>query len=171
MESPLADPTAWLDQRHYSDLDPRAEKALRFAGLSWHEDAQAERWLAEAESIAPTHLAVVVANYRYRLYKHRFEEARIQAERCLCLSAAELGLAQDYRMVTEVDARFTDFDPRVRFWLFALQAYGYVLLRCGRREDGMQALGKVLELDRGDQTKTRVLVDVILRGARDAESG
>jgi hypothetical protein len=58
----------------------------------------------------------------------------------------------------------------VRFWLFALQAYGYVLLRCGRRAEGMFALGKVVELDRTDQTKTRVLVDVIVRTGRDDES-
>jgi hypothetical protein len=34
----------------------------------------------------------------------------------------------------------------------------------------MLALGKVVELDRTDQTKTRVLVDVIGRAARDHES-
>jgi hypothetical protein len=46
-----------------------------------------------------------------------------------------------------------------------------VLLRCGRRADGLSALGKVLELDRCDQTKTRVLVDVIARHGRDDEGG
>ncbi len=155
--------SSWLDQRHYADLDSQAERALRAAGLCWHDETEAERFLGEAESIAPTHIAVIVAQYRYRLYKHRFSEAEQYAARCLSLAASELGLPADYRVVTGAHADFAASEPRVRFWLFALQAYGYVLLRCGRRADGLRALDKVVELDRHDQTKTRILVDVIAR--------
>jgi hypothetical protein len=162
--------SSWLEQRHYPDLDPRAERALRAAGLSWHDEGNAEKELALAESIAPMHRAVLVAQYRYRLYKHRFVDAEVYAAKCLSLSSEELGLPRDYRLVTGEQAKFASPDPSVRFWLFALQAYGYVLLRCGRHADGMVALGKVVELDRTDQTKTRVLVDVIVRAARDDES-
>jgi hypothetical protein len=170
MPAAAADPRLlWLDQRHYADLDPRAERALRTAGLCWHDEVAAARWLAEAERIAPTHLAVAVANYRFQLYKHRFEEARKQAEKCLSLSASALGLPQDFRAVSRDDTRFSEPDPRVRFWLFALQAYGYVLLRCGRRDEGLCTLEKVVELDGGDQTKTRVLLDVIQREGRESE--
>jgi hypothetical protein len=160
----------WLEQRHYADLDPRAERALRAAGLSWHDEVEAERLLAEAERIAPAHIAVVVANYRYHLYKHRFQDARRYAERCLSLSSAEVGLPEDFRAVKSTDADFAASDPRVRFWLLALQAYGYVLLRCERQVDGMGALNKVVELDRNDQTKTRALVDVIVRTRHERES-
>jgi hypothetical protein len=164
------DPTAaWLEQRHYADLDPRAERALREAGLSWHDEDAARRLLAEAAHIAPTHIAVVVAHYRYHLYKHRFREARDYAERCLSLSSTELGLPEDFRAVKSSDADFVAAEPPVRFWLFALQAYGYVLLRCGRPADGMAALRKVVELDGKDQTRTRVLVDVIVRAGRHPE--
>ncbi len=162
--------SSWIEQRHYPDLDPRAERALRAAGLSWNDEGQAEQELARAESIAPMHMAVLVAQYRYRLYKHRFGEAEAYAGKCLSLSSEELGLPRDYRLVTGEHAKFDSPDPSVRFWLFALQAYGYVLLRCGRRAEGMCALGKVVELDRADQTKTRVLVDVIVRTGRDDES-
>jgi hypothetical protein len=161
--------TSWLDQRHYADLDPRAERALRAAGLCWNDDVQAKERLKEAADIAPGHIAVVVAHYRYHLYKHRFEEARAYAERCLALSSAELGLPADASLVTRDHADFGASDARVRFWLFALQAYGYVLLRCGQREAGMDALGKVVELDTDDQTKTRVLVDVIARSSTNYE--
>jgi hypothetical protein len=154
---------SWLEQRHYTDLDPRAERALRAAGLCWDSEAEAKRHLQEAADIAPEHIAVVVAHYRYHLYKHRFEEARSYAERCLALSSAELRLPADRMFVTSSHADFGAPNPQVRFWLFALQAYGYVLLRCGQREAGMTALGKVVELDKADQTKTRVLVDVIAR--------
>lgn len=162
---------SWLDQRHYADLDPRAERALRAAGLSWHDEGDAKRLLAEAEHIAPTHMAVIVAQYRYHLYKHRFQEAETYAKKCLALSSAELGIPSDFLLATTAHADFTSGEARVRFWLFALQAYGYVLLRCGRAEEGMRALRKVVELDRDDQTKTRVLVDVIAKAGRDQETG
>jgi hypothetical protein len=160
---------AWLDQRHYGDLDPRAERALRAAGLSWHDEAAAERLLAEAAAIAPMHVAVAVAQYRYHLYKHRYDAARAHAERCLSFVCAELGLPGDVRAVTSAHADFAAPEPRVRFFLFALQAYGYVLLRCGRRDEGMEMLRTVVALDRTDQTKTRVLVGVIARAGADDE--
>jgi hypothetical protein len=161
--------TSWLEQRHYADLDPRAEGALRAAGLCWNDEARARERLEEAANIAPGHMAVVVAHYRYHLYKHRFVEAQAYAERCLALSSAELRLPADPLHVTREHADFGAPDARVRFWLFALQAYGYVLLRCGEREAGMEVLGKVVELDTSDQTKTRVLVDVIARSGADYE--
>jgi hypothetical protein len=161
--------SSWLDQRHYADLDPRAERALRAAGLSWHDEAEAERRLAEAERLAPLHLAVTVAQYRYRLYKHRFREAEVFARRCLALLSAELGIPQDPLQVTMAHAEFAAPSSRLRLWLFALQAHGYVLLRCGRHTEGMDALRRVMELDSSDQTKTRVLVDVIARAGRDED--
>jgi hypothetical protein len=160
---------SWLDQRHYADLDPDAERALRAAGLCWHDEVEAERLLASAERLAPAHMAVIIAQYRYRLYKHRFPEARAYAEKCLALSSVELGLPNDFRAVRSSQANFAAPESRVRFWLFALQAYGYVLLRCGRTDEGMGALRKVVELDVADQTKTRVLVDVIVRAGRENE--
>jgi hypothetical protein len=162
--------SAWLDQRQYLDLDPRAERALRAAGLAWHDEPAAERLLGTAAAFAPGHIAVVVAHYRYHLYKHRFDSARGYAERCLSAASADLGLPDDLWAVTRAHADFTSADPRVRFWLFALQAYGYILLRCGRRDEGMVVLRKVVALDEADQTKTRVLVDVIGR-AEGGDSG
>jgi hypothetical protein len=160
---------SWLEQRHYADLDPRAEQALRAAGLCWHDEIRANAWLQQAAEIAPGHMAVVVAHYRYHLYKHRFEEARAYARQCLSLASAELNLPADPSVVTSAHANFAAPDPRLRFWLFALQAYGYVLLRCGWHEAGMEALRKVVQLDCQDQTKSRVLVDVIARAGTDYE--
>jgi hypothetical protein len=161
---------AWLEQRHYTDLDPRAERALRSAGLLWHDEARAEQQLSEAADIAPGHMAVTIAHYRYYLYKHRFEEARRYAELCLALSSTELGLPSDPQRVTKAHADFAAADPRLRFWLFALQAYGYVLLRCGQHDAGLCVLGKVVDLDSMDETRTRMLIMVINRSREDRDS-
>jgi tetratricopeptide (TPR) repeat protein len=157
----------WLALRHYPDLDPRAERALRAAGLSWQDEAEAERKLAEACALSPEHIAVSIAHYRYHLYKHRFQEAERYARECLRRAARDLGLPEDYREVRCEHADFALQEAGVRFWLFGLQAYGYVLLRCGRRDEGIEALQKLAELDRTDQTKTRILLDVITRPASD----
>jgi len=104
---------------------------------------------------------VLIAQYRYQLYKHRFEEARAAAARCLAVAAARLGLPNDFREVRPEHADFAAMDADVRFWLFTMQAYGYVSLRSGHPSEGRAALERLSQLDMSDQTKTRVLLQVI----------
>lgn len=158
--------TGWLDRRAYPDLHPDAERALRAAALCWHRESEAEEQLGRAAELAGDHVAVLIANYRYRLYKHRFEQARDAVERCLAAAAARLGLPADFREVEPEHADFSALDQHVRFWLFTLQAYGYVLLRCGLRQEGRAALERLTLLDTTDQTKTRVLLQVIAAADR-----
>ena len=158
--------TGWLDRRAYPDLHPDAERALRAAALCWHRESEAEEQLRRAVELAGDHVAVLIADYRYRLYKHRFDEARAAAERCLTAAAARLGLPADFRDVRPEQADFSALDKDVRFWLFTLQAYGYVLLRCGLLEEGRTALERLTLLDATDQTKTSVLLQVIAAADR-----
>jgi hypothetical protein len=155
--------TGWLDRRAHHDLHPDAERALRSAALCWHRELEAEAHLARATELAGDHVAVLIANYRYRLYKHRFEEARQAAARCLSLAAARLGIPTDFREIGPQHANFASSEPELRFWLFTLQAYGYVSLRAGHAEEGRLALERLATLDTSDQTKTRVLLQVIAR--------
>jgi hypothetical protein len=64
-------------------------------------------------------------------------------------------------------ANFCARDPYIRFWLFVLQAYGYVLLRLDRRDLGMAAMRHIVMLDTDDQTRTRALLQVIERAGAD----
>lgn len=151
----------WLDQRRIEDLDPRAERALRAAGQHFSSDALAEQWLGEAAQIAPEHPAVLLAFYRYHLYKHRYPEAERFARQLLARSADELGLPRGLLDTRSTHADFTSSDPRIRFWLYGMQALGWVVIRDGRLDEGKALMRKVVELDPSDQTKTRVLLDVI----------
>lgn len=157
----------WLSQRSYPDLPSEAERELRLAGLSWHAEREAEAHLANAARLAPGHMAVVVAHYRYHFYKHHYPEARQFAGECLSVIGKSLGLPPEVEAVTSAHADFCGDDPEVRFWLFAMQAYGYVLLRLGETEQGQAVLQKVTELDRPDNTKTRVLLQVIAASGAD----
>lgn len=163
------DAAAWLEGRYFDDLPPDAERAIRAAGLSWHDSALAERHLADARRLATGHMAVLIAAYRYALYKHRFAEAFEEAETVLASAARRLNMPADWREVGGDHADFTSDDPHVRFWMFVLQAYGYVLLRLGRVEEGCAVLRRLCELDVRDQTRTRILLTVIERRGRDAE--
>jgi tetratricopeptide (TPR) repeat protein len=158
---------SWLDWRYYDDLDPAAERAIRAAGLAWDDEATASQELARAAAIAPEHEAVLIAQYRYHLYKHRYEPAAACARRILARLARALGIPEDWQAVRATDADFTAHDPRLRFWMFVLQAYGYVLLRLGRHAEGLAAFRHLVALDTGDQTKTRVLLQVIEHAGRD----
>lgn len=159
--SPLAAASRWLDQRHHPDLPVEAERALRQAGLLWHREDEAQAFLARAAELAPGHLAVAIARYRYHFYKHHYPEAAHFAQECLTHVANRLGIPADVLSVTSDHADFTSEDPLIRFWLFGMQAYGYVLLRLGQSARGRAVLEKVVRLDRNDSTKTRVLLTVI----------
>jgi hypothetical protein len=153
----------WLHQRSHPDLPPEAERALRSAGLAWHREEEAEVHLARAAELAPGHLAVLVGHYRYHFYKHHYDRAERFARQCLDRVATELRIPSELDAVTAAHADFTGDDPLVRFWLFAMQAYGYVLLRLGDEARGTAVLEKVTTLDTPDNTKTRVLLQVIAR--------
>ena len=155
----------WLEGRYHADLDPAAERAIREAGLAWHDEPEAERALAA--SIAPGHMAVLTAHYRYNLYKHHYGPAQTCAERLLAATAARLKIPLDWQEVRAAHANFCAQDPDTRFWLFVLQAYGYVLLRLGRCDLAMAAMRHVVALDTEDQTKTRMLLQVIERAGAD----
>jgi len=162
-----ADSIPWLEGRYHADLDPAAERAIRQAGLAWHDEPEAERALALAASIAPGHTAVLTAHYRYNLYKHRYGPAQDCAERLLAAAARRLKIPIDWQKVRSAHANFRAQDPDIRFWLFVLQAYGYVLLRLGRRDLAMAAMRHIVALDTDDQTKTRMLLQVIERAGAD----
>lgn len=151
----------WLEQRAHPDLPREAERELRQAGLAWHRESEAEAHLTRAAELAPGHLAVLIAQYRYHFYKHHYPLAAGYARDCLARVASELGIPADVDAVSKEHADFDGDDPLVRFWLFGMQAYGYVLLRLGERERGAAVLEKVTILDSSDKTKTRVLLQVI----------
>lgn len=153
----------WVRQRHYPDLDPRAERAIRKAGLSFSRDTAAEAHLQVAAKIAPEHEAVLVAQYRYYLYKHRFAEAAGYARAAVACVAGRLGIDADPLRIESGDLPEGVVEAELRAWLLACQAYGYVLLRAGYQKAGMAMLEHLAEVDVADHTRTGALLEVIRR--------
>jgi tetratricopeptide (TPR) repeat protein len=120
--------------------------------------------LREAREIAPAHVAVSIAFYRFYFYKGRLAEALQIAQACLARAGDELGLAADWRAVRCGDAEFDRYDAVLpRFFLFTLKGYAYLQMRLGNVAEGREAVMKVLELDRSDKLGAKVLLGVLER--------
>jgi hypothetical protein len=162
---------AWLDQRTYDgELPAAAERALRAVGLAWDDEATAEGHLYNALALAPGHLAVQIAAYKFYFYRHRLTEVLPYAQVCLAQTQRRNQLPADWRDVRPEDAAFTTLDPEPRMFLFTLVAYGYVLARLGRSEDARIALTEVADLDPADCMGARRLLAVIEGGGRDDDA-
>ena len=149
-------------------LPPAAERGLRLAGLAYHDDLAAERYLREAAAAAPGHAAVLIGLYRFYFYKGRLHEALAIACECLVKAARDNGLNTDWRQVQRGDAAFEDYAALLpRFFLFTLKGYGYLNMRLGNLTEGRAALDKLLELDPADRLGARVLLGVLDRMGRD----
>lgn len=149
-------------------LSAEALEHLELAGQAYSRDAEAEAHLARAHALAPEHLAVQVARYRFHFYKGRLREARGQLEACFRTASAQGGLPADWRVATPESHPFGDFEALwARFFMFALKAHAYLSLRLGEFEEGRMAAAKALELDPLDRVGARVLLDVLERRGRE----
>jgi hypothetical protein len=150
------------------NLPPEAEQALRLAGLSFLNDAVAEKHLLDARAIAPDHPAVLIGVYRYYFYKNRLDDALTISRKCLLRAARDNALDPDWRKVEAEDANFGSYDaPLPRFYLFTLKVYAYLQLRLGHLTEGRDAAEKALLLDPTDKVGAQVLLDVLGRMAID----
>lgn len=145
-------------------LPPDAERELRLAGRSYHDDRVAEAHLMQAIALAPWHIGVYIGLYRFYFYKCRLQDALGVATRCLNEAAQRLDLPHDWRSVRSHHAVFNSYDAVLpRFYLFTLKAYAYLQMRLGNLELGRAVTEKLLELDPQDKLGSKVLLTVLER--------
>jgi tetratricopeptide (TPR) repeat protein len=145
------------------ERDPVA--AVAAASALWGEPERAEALLLQAMDDAPDSEVVLIALYRFYFYRSELSKALALAERCIEHGASDIGIDPDWRKVVASDVDFSDFSlPRHRFYLFSLNAYGYLLARLGRMEDSEQALSAVMRLDPNDRIGSAQLLGVVRAG-------
>jgi len=152
-------------------LDGRAE-ALVAAAAEGYGAGSAEGPLLQAQVLAPESLTVLVALYRFYYYQHRLPEALAVAERALDLTARDLALPRDWRLLTELHVARAALVAMglLRFHLLCLKALAYLLLRLGRQDEGRAMLRKLLELDTGNRLGARQLLEVVDPERRDEDA-
>ena len=146
-----------------TDLDPAM--AIAAASSLWNEPERAEALLMQAMAAAPESEDVLIALYRFYFYRGELDKALALAQRCIAHGAREIGIDPDWRKSIAADIDFGDFSlPRHRFYLFSLNAYGYLLARLGHREEAEQALSAVMRLDPNDRIGSRQLLGMVRAG-------
>lgn len=144
-------------------LPEEAERLIDDASNHYGEEC-AELYLLRAYMLAPEHLSTMVALYRYYYYQHRLTDALVVVENAIRVSARGLSLNDDWRSVTptQVAAGAHRSIGLVRFYLLALKAAGFVMVRLGDFDKGADAMRKVIEHDPNDRLKTKDLLELIL---------
>lgn len=147
-------------------LPAEVDSLLQGAAADYGSDGglSAEPSLLRAYFLAPEHLSVLVALYRYYYYQHRLEDALIVAERAIALSARNLELFEGWESLDE--ARLREIGERsmtlTRFLLLALKGAGYLELRLNRGQQALERFEKLAALD----SDGRLGIDSLLRMAR-----
>ncbi len=144
-------------------LDSEADRLIKEASEQYGTD-KSEMLLLRAFLIAPEHLSVMVALYRYYYYQHRLGDALRVVELAIRVSARQLRIHEDWHDVDSASVAAGAFRSvgLVRFYLLALKAAGFVMVRMGNIDEGTDAMRKVIEHDPDDRLKTKDLLEVIL---------
>jgi tetratricopeptide (TPR) repeat protein len=131
-------------------LTPEQTSMLKQAAEAYPEK-KTENLLRGLYADKPESMQVLVALYRFYYYQHRYEDALDIAANAISVSAKNLGLTVDW---SELDAHHLGVTASmglIRFYMLALKAAAYLLLRLGRVEEAIVRLDKIVELDPADQ--------------------
>lgn len=144
--------------------EPLAEKAgeLIEQAAAEYGSSNVEPLLLAAYEIAPDHLSVLVALYRYYYYQHRLEDALNIAHQALAVSGSRLNFPEQWYQLTDVHlgAGALISMGMVRFYLLALKAAGYLNLRLQNWQTAIEMLTKVAELDEADRLGASALLEI-----------
>lgn len=124
---------------------------------------EAENLLLRANLLAPQHLMVLVALYRYYFYQHRLEDALLVAESALAVTGRRLEFPETWVYLREanIGAGVMRSMGLVRFYLMVLKAAGYLHLRLGNLDTGRAMLEKLVQLDSHDRLGGKALLEVV----------
>jgi len=153
-----------VDDMYFDTPMPEQVEQLIDAAAEHYGEEMAELLLLRAYLLAPEHLSTMVALYRYYYYQHRLGDALTVVKNAIRISARELHLVDDWRLVTPIEVAAGAYKSvgLVRFYLLALKAAGFVMVRMGDVDTGADALRKVIEHDPKDRLMTKDLLEVIL---------
>lgn len=123
-------------------------------------DGNAEWYLQQAYGIAPAHMTVLVALYRFYYYQHRLEEAVDIAHQVMRGVAPTIGFPDNWEKLRFEHLTYGVMESftRVRFYLLALKGAGYMQLRLGNINTGVRMLNKVVEFDSLDRLGAQALL-------------
>ena len=154
-----------FDQAELYFDEPLAQDVSRLleAAADKYGSEEGEGLLLRASLLAPQHLVVLVALYRYYFYQHRFEDALLVGECTLAVVGGRLAFPESWMYLNEANLGEGVMRSMglVRFYLMALKATGYINLRLGYFEIGQAMLEKLVELDSSDRIGGKAMLEVL----------
>jgi hypothetical protein len=140
-------------------LDAQAQRLIEEAAEKIGEDA-AEQSLLGAYLLESEHLTVLVALYRFVYYRWRYADCLRVAEHAVAVTAGRLGLAADWRAITQDDFALAAqvSTTKARFLPIALEGAGYLKLRLEDPVGALACFEKMAELDSNDRPGTAELL-------------
>lgn len=150
-------------------LPPEVDALLADAAERYGSEG-AEHSLMRAYFLAPEHLSVLVALYRFFYYRQRYAEALTVADRAIALTSRELNLASDWRALTADDLNRAAAESMVvtRFLLLALKGAGFLLMRMERPAEALERFEQAALVDDSDRLGLTDLLDWARRAATKA---
>jgi tetratricopeptide (TPR) repeat protein len=141
-------------------LSLEVEQLLKQAADIYPEQPdQSEIFLTQAQTLAPTHLMVLVGLYRYFYYRHRYQDALAIGEQVLKIVGEKLGFS-DWQILTIEKIEKND-KISMRFYLTALKGNAYLYLRLNQPDQAIQRLEKITTLDPQDRLGSKALLTVV----------
>ncbi len=152
------------DMYFNSALPPKVAELIEQAA-ALYGDGDAEKPLLRAFFLAPQHLVVHVALYRFYYYQHRYSDALFIAAKAMEVTGRELNMPQDWRELERghLGEAALKSMGMLRFYLLALKGAGYLNLRLGNIDAAIEILSKLVLLDE----KNRLGADMLLAIAKD----
>lgn len=123
---------------------------------------EAEALLDKAAALAPDHLVVLVARYRYYFYQHRIVEAQAVVWQAIAVSGAALGLPADGRDLgpDAIAVAARQSMTLTRFYLSSIKAAAYVKMRLDEIPAAIALLQALVAIDEADRMGGKVLLDI-----------
>lgn len=147
---------------YFDDALPEGVQALIEGAGECFAEPEAETLLERAHALAPEHLVVLVARYRFYFYRHRLTEAQAVVWEAVASAGRRLGLPADGRALdaAAVAAAAAQSMTLTRFYLSALKAAAYVRLRIGDISGAVRLLEDLVRIDEADRLGGQALLDI-----------
>jgi tetratricopeptide (TPR) repeat protein len=151
-------------------LNPEVERLLAHAA-EHYGDSIAEHSLLRAYFLAPQHLSVLVALYRYFYFRQRYREALVTADRAIANVTTRLNLPARWQDLSEshLGGAVLSSMSLTRFLLLALKGAGYLSLRLGEPAAALERFDKIVEIDTSDRLGIKELRALAQRAVTEAE--
>ena len=149
------------DMYFNSELPPKVVELIEQAAELYGE-GEAEKPLLRAFFLAPEHLTVHVALYRFYYYQHRYQDALFIADKAMAVVREELKLPADWRELEKGHLGVASMQSMgmLRFYLLALKGAGYLNLRLGNIDAAIEILSKLVALDEKNRLGAEMLLSI-----------